>query len=65
MNSLEIELTNLMTAVQADKVQGGNEDDPRINRIGEILSLMEVFHWEDYKRIAITKFGVPPDHFEE
>jgi hypothetical protein len=26
---------------------------------------MEVFHWEDYKRIAITKFGVPPDHFEE
>ena len=63
MNPLETELYDLMAAVEADEVKGGNEDDPRIERIGNILTLLEVFHWEDYKRIAIAKFNVPADHF--
>ena len=65
MNELEIELYALMASVEADKVKGGNEDDERIERIGNILTLLEVFHWEDYKRIVIAKFNVPPDHFED
>ena len=65
MNELETDLYALMSAVEADKVNGGNEDDPRIERVGEILTLLEVFHWEDYKRIVIAKFNVPPDHFED
>lgn len=65
MNELEIELYALMASVEADKVKGGNEDDERIERIGNILTLLEVFHWEDYKRIVIAKFNVPADHFED
>ncbi len=65
MNPLETELYSLMSAVEADKVNGGVEDDPRIERIGNILTLLEVFHWEDYKRIVIAKFNVPADHFED
>jgi len=65
MNELEIELYDLMSAVEADKVNGSNDADPRIERVGEILTLLEVFHWEDYKRIVIAKFNVPADHFED
>ena len=65
MNELETELYALMSAVEADKVKGGNDADPRIERVGEILTLLEVFHWEDYKRIVIAKFNVPADHFED
>ena len=65
MNELETELYDLMSAVEADRVNGGIEDDPRIERIGNILTLLEVFHWEDYKRIVIAKFNVPADHFED
>lgn len=65
MNPLETELYDLMASVEADEVKGGNEDDPRIERIGNILTLLEVFHWEDYKRIVIAKFNVPADHFED
>ncbi len=65
MNPLDTELYSLMSAVEADEVNGGVEDDPRIERIGNILTLLEVFHWEDYKRIVIAKFNVPADHFED
>lgn len=68
MNELETELYDLMTAVQADKVSGSTTDedaDPRMERIGNILTMLEVFHWEDYKRIVIAKFNVPADHFED
>jgi hypothetical protein len=65
MIELENELYSLMASVEADKVNGGNEDDPRLERIGNILTLLEVFHWEDYKRIVIAKFNVPADHFED
>jgi hypothetical protein len=64
-NPLELELLELMSAVEADEVNGGAEADPRIERIGNILTTLELFHWEDYKRIVIAKFNVPPDHFEE
>lgn len=64
MNALETELYDLMASVEADEVNGGNADDPRIERIGNILTLLEVLHWEDYKRIVIAKFNVPADHFE-
>jgi hypothetical protein len=36
-----------------------------MERIGNILTLLEVFHWEDYKRIVVAKFGVPANHFED
>jgi hypothetical protein len=65
MLELETELYSLMASVEADKVNGGIEDDPRLERIGNILTLLEVFHWEDYKRIVIAKFNVPADHFED
>ena len=65
MNEMETELYDLMAQVEADRVNGGIEDDPRIERIGNILTLLEVFHWEDYKRIVIAKFNVPADHFED
>ena len=65
MNPLETELYDLMAGVEADKVNGGIDADPRMERIGNILTMLEVFHWEDYKRIVIAKFNVPPDHFED
>ena len=64
-SKLEVELTTLMDAVQQDiKTKGITNDDPRLERIGDILSLMQVFHWEDYKRIVITKFKIPPENFK-
>ena len=65
MNELETELYAVMSAVEADKVNGGIDADPRIERVGEILTLLEVFHWEDYKRIVIAQFNVPADHVED
>jgi hypothetical protein len=66
MNELEIELYDLMAQAQAEGLKGSTTDedaDPRMERIGNILTLLEVFHWEDYKRIVIAKFNVPADHF--
>lgn len=73
MNELETELYDLMASVEAERkgerlafdAESEEEQDPRMERIGSILTLLEVFHWEDYKRIVIAKFGVPPDHFED
>jgi hypothetical protein len=62
---LETKLYALMSAVEADGVNGGVDDDPRIEQVGNILTMLEVFAWEDYKRIVIAKFGVPADHFED
>lgn len=63
MTEMETEIYSLMSAVEADKVNGGIDDDPRIMRIGEILTLLECFDWEAYKRVVIAKFNVPADHF--
>ena len=63
MLELETELYDLMASVEADNINGSNDDDPRIERIGNILSVLEVCYWEDYKRIVIAKFNVPADHF--
>jgi hypothetical protein len=63
--TLETELLDLMASVEADKVNGSNDDDPRIERIGNILTMLEVFAWEDYKRIVIAHFNVPADHFTD
>jgi len=67
MNELETELYDLMASVEADRNNNStpDSDDPRMERIGNILTLLEVFHWEDYKRIAIAKFNVPADYFED
>ena len=68
MLELETELYELMASVEADNIKGNSTDedaDPRMERIGNILTLLEVFHWEDYKRIVIAKFNVPADHFED
>lgn len=74
MNELETELYDLMASVEAERKDGerlafdaesSEEQDPRMERIGNILTLLEVFHWEDYKRIVIAKFGVPANHFED
>lgn len=63
--NLETELLDLMASVEADKVNGGIDDDPRIMRIGNILTMLEVFAWTDYKRIVIKHFNVPADHFKD
>jgi hypothetical protein len=68
MNELETELYDLMAQAEAEGLKGSTTDedaDPRMERIGNILTLLEVFHWEDYKRIVIAKFNVPADHFED
>lgn len=63
MMLMEQELYDLMAVVEANK--GHEENDQRMERIGNILTMLEVFHWEDYKRIVIAKFNVPADHFED
>jgi len=73
MNPLETELYELMASVDEDRKGGSvsfdpdsrEPQDPRMERIGNILTWLEVFHWEDYKRIVIAKFNVPADHFED
>ena len=68
MNELETELYDLMAQAEAEGLKGSTTDedaDPRMERIGNILTLLQVFHWEDYKRIVIAKFNVPADHFED
>ena len=68
MNELETELYDLMAQAEAEGLKGSTTDedaDHRMERIGNILTLLEVFHWEDYKRIVIAKFNVPADHFED
>ena len=66
MNQLEAELLSLKASVEADGFSGSSDDenpDPRMVRVSEIISILEVFYWEDYKRIVIEHFGVPADHF--
>jgi hypothetical protein len=62
MNEMETKLYNLMAQVEANK---GGDNEQAMEDIGNILTLLEVFHWEDYKRIVIAKFNVPADHFED
>jgi hypothetical protein len=63
--TLEAEIVELKAAVEADGVNGTNEDDPRIDRVGQILTILESFFWDDYKRIVIEHFNVPANHFDE
>ena len=66
MNELEIEIYELMASVEADGINGNSTDedaDPRMERIGNILTMLECFDWEAYKRVVIAKFNVPADHF--
>ena len=68
MTELETELYALMAECEAENVKGNSTDentDPRLERIGNILTMLEVFDWEAYKRVAIAKFNVPADHFED
>jgi hypothetical protein len=62
MNEMETKLYDLMAQVEANK---GGDNEQAMEDIGNILTLLEVFHWEDYKRIVIAKFNVPADHFED
>lgn len=73
MLQLEQELYGLMESVEADRKENekvsfdpesDEPQDPRLERIGNILTLLEVLHWEDYKRIVIDKFNVPADYFD-
>jgi hypothetical protein len=66
MLEIETELLSLKAELEAENFKGSSEDedpDPRMTRVSEILTILEVFHWEDYKRIVIDNFGVPADHF--
>lgn len=66
MLELETELLSLKAELEAENFSGSTEDenpDPRLVRVTEIVMLLEVFYWEDYKRIVIEHFGVPADHF--
>lgn len=65
---LETELLSLKAELEAENFSGSTEDenpDPRLVRVTEILTILEVFCWEDYKRILIANFGIPADHFTD
>ena len=67
MNELETELLSLKAELEAENFSGSTEDenpDPRLTRATEILLLLEVFHWEDYKRILIANFDFPADYWK-
>lgn len=66
MLELEQEFLSIKAELDAENFSGSTEDenpDPRLVRAMEIVMLLEVFHWEAYKRIVIEHFGVPADHF--
>ena len=66
MLELEQELLSLKASVEADNFSGSSDDenpDPRMVRVSEIITILECFYWEDYKRILITHFGVPAENF--
>jgi hypothetical protein len=59
MNELETELLSIKAELEAENFKGSSEDenpDPRLTRVGEILTILEVFYWNDYKRIVQTHF---------
>ena len=67
MTELETEIYALMAECEAEKVEGNSTDenaDPRLERIGNLLSLLQVVDWEGYKRLVLAKFNVPKDYFD-
>ena len=55
--ALETELLTLKAELEAENFTGSTEDenpDPRLLKITENLLLLEVFYWNDYKRIVNT-----------
>lgn len=68
MEKLETELLSLKAELEAENFAGSTDDekpDPRMTRVSEILTILEVFHWNDYKRILIDNFEIPADHFKD
>ena len=68
MTELETEIYSLMAECEAENVKGNSTDenaDPRLERIGNLISLLQVVDWEAYKRLAIAKFNVSADYFED
>ena len=68
MTELETEIYTLMAEVEAENINGNSTDenaDPRLERIGNLLSLLQVVDWEGYKRLVLAKFNVPADYFED
>ena len=67
MSELEKELLSLKAELEAENFAGSTEDenpDPRLTRVTEILLLLEVFYWADYKRILIANFDFPADYWK-
>ena len=68
MTEIETELYALMAECEAEGVNGNSTDedtDPRLERIGNLLSVLQVVDWEGYKRLVLAKFNVPDDYFED
>lgn len=68
MTETETELYALMAEVEAENINGNSTDenaDPRLERIGNLLTLLQVIDWEGYKRLVLAKFNVPADYFDE
>jgi len=67
MNELETELLSLKAELEAENFAGSTDDenpDPRMTRVSEILTILEVFYWADYKRILIANFDFPADYWK-
>lgn len=67
MTETETKLYDLMASVEADNITGSTDDenaDPRLEEIGNLLSLLQVIDWEGYKRLVLAKFNVPADYFD-
>jgi hypothetical protein len=57
---LEVELIALKDELEAEDFSGSTEDenpDPRLVRVSEIVMLLEVFYFNEYKRIVSEVFG--------
>lgn len=68
MTETETELYALMAECEAENITGNSTDegtDPRLERIGNLLTLLQVIDWEGYKRLVLAKFSVPADYFDE
>lgn len=60
VQALEAEMVALMRAVEADRSgeRITNEDDPRVARVSEIVTIIECFYPEHYDEIVARHFIV-------
>lgn len=56
IQELEAQMVSLMRSVEADGVNGGIEDDPRIEEVGNILTVIQWGFPDEFDRIVASYF---------